>query len=259
MRTWFAASTILIGSFANAGIINDANQTRKNLLPSWYIGAGVGGAWSNLKNTLSTVNDPSNPYFFPAAISGVNASGSTSLNSTKFTGGLQIGYEKLIKNNLFIGLELSYQYINLQKSVGGIFYYQTFNSPYELNNTASAKQMFALRPRVGYLFDKFLPYITAGGALTKLHFNQIFIESPFTRLPGTAEYNKTKYGWTLGFGSEYALFKNFYLKSEYLYTSFGSTTVSGNLHSPFGNAVFNNSLGNLSVQTLLLGVNFHFA
>jgi len=256
---WFAASATLIDSFANAGTMSDANQTRENLFPSWYIGASAGGVWGKLKNTLSVKNDPSSSYFVPKAIPGVNDSGSASFDSDKFSGALQIGYEKFIKNNLFFGLELSYQYINLQKSTGGTFYYQTIELPYQLNNSASAKQMFALRPRIGYLFDKFLPYITAGGALTKLRFNQMFSEPPYTTLPVTAEYYKTKYGWTVGFGSEYALFKNFYLKSEYLYTNFGSATAFGYLQTPFGNANFNNSLGHLSVQTLLLGVNFHFA
>ena len=38
--------------------------------------------------------------------------------------------------------------------------------------------------------------------------------------------SKTRFGWTIGAGAEYAPDASWTLKSEYLYTDFGKSTVS---------------------------------
>lgn len=226
-----------------------------------YAGANLGLIWGESRNTLSIVNNNVNGYFTnPAAIPGVETTGGLSFQSNKFTGGGQVGYNISMQNNIFIGLELSYEAINLSRVTGGVVQYTTTNTPYTLNTSLSAKQLGTLRPRIGYVIDRFIPYITAGGALTKLNFNQTFSEAPFSSL--NTQLHQTKYGWTVGGGVEYACFDRISLKLEYLFSEFGKTNVSStlvgtDLATGFG-AQFNNAINEFRIQTLLLGVNIHF-
>ena len=71
-----------------------------------------------------------------------------------------------------------------------------------------------LRGRVGYSFDRWLPYLTGG-----LAYGNMYIQGP----SGGSE-NKTKAGWTLGAGVEYAFLGAWSTKLEYLYVNLGSAT-----------------------------------
>ncbi len=68
------------------------------------------------------------------------------------------------------------------------------------------------RARIGYAFDRFLPYITGGGA-----FGDIRAEAG-----GFSGTTKTQFGWTAGAGFEYAFQHNWTAKIEYLYIDMGS-------------------------------------
>jgi outer membrane immunogenic protein len=72
-----------------------------------------------------------------------------------------------------------------------------------------------IRGRVGYAFDRWLPYITAGGAYGNI--------KATTSLAGiSASTSKDKFGWTAGAGLEYAFLGNWSAKLEYLYVDLGS-------------------------------------
>jgi outer membrane immunogenic protein len=69
------------------------------------------------------------------------------------------------------------------------------------------------RGRIGYAFDRWLPYITAGAAFGNIENS------------GTAgSETKTKLGWTAGLGLEYAFLGAWSAKIEYLYADLGSMT-----------------------------------
>lgn len=70
------------------------------------------------------------------------------------------------------------------------------------------------RGRVGYAFDRWLPYITAGGVYGD-------IEAINTNA-GFGSASKNKLGWTVGAGLEYAFLGNWSAKIEYLYADLGS-------------------------------------
>ena len=70
------------------------------------------------------------------------------------------------------------------------------------------------RGRVGYAFDRFLPYITAGAA---------FGDVRASINPGPiVSATDTRMGWTVGGGLEYAFLGNWTAKIEYLYVDLGS-------------------------------------
>ena len=70
------------------------------------------------------------------------------------------------------------------------------------------------RGRLGYAFDRLLPYVTGGAA---------FGDIRATVDPGAvATATKTRIGWTAGGGLEYAFLGNWTAKIEYLYVDLGS-------------------------------------
>jgi len=72
------------------------------------------------------------------------------------------------------------------------------------------------RGRIGYSFDRFLPYLTGGVAFGDVKM------SPNTGLSET----KTRLGWTVGAGLEYAFMGNWSAKIEYLYVDLGKASCS---------------------------------
>jgi outer membrane immunogenic protein len=73
------------------------------------------------------------------------------------------------------------------------------------------------RGRLGYAgWDRWLPYLTGGAA---------FGGVKMTPATGVSE-TKTRFGWTVGGGVEYALMSNWTTKVEYLYADLGTANCS---------------------------------
>jgi outer membrane immunogenic protein len=69
-----------------------------------------------------------------------------------------------------------------------------------------------VRGRVGYAFDRFLPYVTGGLAVGDIRADV-----------GNVNVAKnTEAGWTVGGGVEFAVVNNWSLKAEYLYVDLGN-------------------------------------
>jgi outer membrane immunogenic protein len=72
------------------------------------------------------------------------------------------------------------------------------------------------RGRIGYAFDRFLPYVTAGAAFGDVKMNAL----------GLASETDTRVGWTAGAGVEFAISGPWTAKVEYLYVDLGNSTCS---------------------------------
>ena len=70
-----------------------------------------------------------------------------------------------------------------------------------------------LRGRLGYSLNNWLPFVTGGLAAGDVH----------ASTPGGA-VSRTKTGWTVGGGLEYAFLGHWSAKAEYLYADLGSST-----------------------------------
>ncbi|GGF88469.1 membrane protein [Azorhizobium oxalatiphilum] len=170
---------------------------------SWtgfYIGANAGYAWG----------------------SGTGVADSFASSPDGWLAGGQVGYNYQFQNNMLIGLEADVQ----AADIGGG------------NAFASSKMdsFGTVRARLGYAFDRVLPYVTGGFAWGN---NKI-------TAPGYSQ-SDTLTGWTAGAGVEYALTNNWTARAEYLYTDFGKSNYDGLL----GEAGLNSS-------TARLGVNYKF-
>lgn len=220
----------------------------------FYIGGNAGGAWERQSNSLSINN--TGGYFAGGAVAGVNASGTQNLNSSGFTGGGQIGYN-FQSGNVVWGVELDFESLSKAANAGGAFIYTTNGAPYNLTLNSSTNWLFTARPRVGWAMDRSLLYVTGGLAVTKRNFTESFFDPGGGGVTETAAFSKTQAGWTVGAGYEYALAKNWTIKGEYLFASFGGDTAAG-LVNHAGTATFNNSVSNLNVQILRAGLNYKF-
>jgi outer membrane immunogenic protein len=73
-----------------------------------------------------------------------------------------------------------------------------------------------VRGRVGYSFDRYLPYFTGGVAFGNVD----------ARVAGVGSSHDTNAGWTVGAGVEGVIAGNWTAKLEYLYADLGDTTCS---------------------------------
>jgi len=81
------------------------------------------------------------------------------------------------------------------------------------------------RGRVGYAFDRFMPYITGGAAFGGVDANHA----------GFTGQSSTQVGWVAGVGLEFAVVNNVTAKVEYLHYDLGSFTCGLNCGNGFVN------------------------
>jgi len=98
------------------------------------------------------------------------------------------------------------------------------------------------RGRVGYAFDRFMPYFTGGAAFGEVKGS----------VAGVGSFAEMRTGWTLGGGVEYAFVDHVTAKLEYLYVDLGSATC--NISCSGGNP-FDVSF---TANVLRAGVNYKF-
>ena len=97
------------------------------------------------------------------------------------------------------------------------------------------------RGRIGYAWDRFLPYLTGGVAFGDIKMTN----------PAGASETKTKVGWTAGAGLEYAFMGPWSAKIEYLYVDLGKATCGAATCGLDTDVKFNAHIGKI-------GVNYRF-
>lgn len=205
-------------------------------------------------------------------------------------GGGQIGYNYQFSNNVVVGVEADIFYGSLKSdaSITGntsVEYNQTFpgapeyaytNIPFETSSLqieSKLEYFGTARIRIGYAFDRFLPYLTGGLAWGYNTVSQTGFASsgttgyytaspdgptpPVTTATTTAiSGSDSNYhvGWALGGGFEYAFADKWSLKAEYVYSDLGSKTYD--LYS--GGLYAGSSEYDLTLQTVKIGINYRF-
>lgn len=222
---------------------------------SWtgaYIGLNAGGGFGTFDHPFSVIDPATVP---PTQLLG----GSLDISAGGFVGGVQAGYNW--QSDRFVyGVETDFQgstikaedKINLSSGgAGGT----------DLDGKAGTKVDWfgTVRARVGYAAtDRFMVYGTGGLAYghIKSYINGNVSSGGAVIGSLDESASKTKAGWTIGAGVEYAITNNWTLKSEYLYTDFGKTTL---YHGDILGAGLDASLKNdVAFHTVRIGVNYKF-
>ncbi|MCX8568457.1 MULTISPECIES: outer membrane protein [Hyphomicrobiales] len=168
-----------------------------------YVGLQAGYGWGD--GDLST--NPVGPTA-PADIDG-------------WLGGVYAGYNHQLANNIVVGIDADIAWSGIDGFGQGL----TSGVPvagagidYELNWTG------AVRAKLGYAVDRFLPYISGGVAFAGAD------ATVFTGGSPTVKFSDTLVGWTVGVGVEYAFTDSLIGRAEYRYTDYGDldfTDVGG--------------------------------
>lgn len=222
---------------------------------SWtggYIGLNAGGGFGTFDHPFSVVDPTTTPA---TQLLG----GSLDITAGGFIGGVQAGYNWQ-SGQVVYGVEADFQGSTvkaedkLDLNVGGV-------GGVDLSGKAGTKVDWfgTVRARIGYAAsDRFMVYGTGGLAYGHV---KSYINGDITSggaLVGSIDESKskTKAGWTIGAGAEYAITNNWTLKSEYLYTDLGKTTLyQGDI---FGAGVDASLKNDVAFHTVRIGVNYKF-
>jgi outer membrane immunogenic protein len=148
---------------------------------------------------------------------------SNSFNDTNFLGGLHAGYNYEFEGGFVLGLEGDVDYTGLSKSRGGNILLANGQTA-SFSEKVESDWQGSIRARLGYAFDRFLPYIAGGVAFANNKYELEGVSSGIGAFNGSTRETRT--GWTLGGGAEYAFTDNWLLRGEVMYSDFGSNNFS---------------------------------
>jgi outer membrane immunogenic protein len=242
-----------------------------------YVGFYAGGVWGRGNSQASTNcpetdagGGPPGGYYCtstdPATSANANAvtsAGSGSASSSKFTGGIQIGHNWQTGNFVY-GVEGDFGAFNIRGSQSGSGVYTGAGAAFTVTNSFSTDWLLTARGRIGWAASGWLVYATGGLAMSRVEVANSFSDDSaaggFSGATGSASASKTKVGWTLGGGLEYAVTRNWSIKGEYIYVDLGSLSALGTVSHP-GFVGYTNALGvstSLTAHIARLGANFRF-
>jgi outer membrane immunogenic protein len=189
-------------------------------------------------------------------------------------GGIQAGYNWQV-NRWLAGLESDLDWSAIKG--GGISNFQIGQAPANFVANESIKWFGTVRARLGWLpIDNILLYGTGGLAYGRVDASAV-VNSVFDVSVASAQFSficssgpncfvgntsQTLWGWTAGFGGEFAISSNVSLKAEYLYTNLGHINVdsiaavapvAGSAPSSFAA-----NFGNVVFSVVRAGLNYKF-
>lgn len=189
----------------------------------FYGGAQVGDSWSD-GDFDREVTAPKKEFnanttvYEEAKITEVT---SKSINDTNFIGGLYAGYNYQFQNNVVIGLDADIAWTdNTEKSNKNVPFGESRIDAYHYK--VEQDWLAAVRGRLGYAYNRFLPYIAGGVAFTDIDYKKrYFGDVREVWFDEHSSESKTLTGYTLGAGVDYAMTDHIILRAEYRYTDFG--------------------------------------
>ncbi len=172
-----------------------------------YIGGQIGYAWGSDPIDVVDVTGASPNAFFNTTPDGV-------------IGGAHVGY-----NLQFPGwnwFSSSGVVVGLEGSVDGTSLTGTRTSETGVTMDVRTETQGSLRARIGVAFDQILIYGTGGAAFAGFDDNyRTVFGTPFFV---DEQDSKTRTGWTVGGGIDYAVTPNWSIGVEYRYSDFGRST-----------------------------------
>lgn len=185
-----------------------------------YIGGNVGYGCGNVETKSDTL--PS-----PAAFGGTLDPLALDFRTEGIIGGGQIGYNWQAGRAVW-GIEADIQGSDIKGSVwsGPAIATDNFRIPGFRESAEKLTWFGTVRARAGFtLIDTLQLYATGGLAYGHIDYSS---NSNFASFLGIQNYpsnvGKTKVGWTIGGGGEWAIANNWSMKLEYLYIDLGSET-----------------------------------
>jgi opacity protein-like surface antigen len=229
-------------------------------VPNWtgcYVGATLGGAFEHIKYA----GEPGG-LIDPVTAANLAAVSTGTINNAVPIAGGEGGCNWQARE-FVLGVESDVSGFGRNQVTGTASIPTPAFTSFTANSTASSNWLFTLRPRLGVANGHWLIFATAGLALGNFNFSQSVFASdiavlaalgiPPTSLSGSL--NTTVAGGVVGGGIEYALSKNWSVKSEYLYVDFASKSITEtNVILPFTET----SKDKLYMSIARAGANYRF-
>lgn len=181
---------------------------------SWtgcYVGGHVGG----IRNDSELSAYPSGSYAAATVAAGTY---SYDVDGTSFTGGGQYGCNYQT-GSLVFGLDSSFSWAGIDETVNATHAAVPALVAYSETTTQQVDWYSTSRARLGWAHDRWMIFVAGGLATGRV---ESTYNSPLAGgVAYSASQSKTRYGWTLGAGLEYALSENWFVRGEYLYVDLG--------------------------------------
>ncbi len=201
----------------------------------FYVGANAGGAFGRFDVDTSPIFSPTG-YFAATSTPAITAASAQKIKPNGFTAGGQAGYNWQWGDVVF-GLETDFGKMNLSGSTTATQTYPCCApTAFTVTQTAETSWVFTARPRVGVVFGHALVYGTAGGAVTNVKYTALFTDT-FATAHESASLDDKRAGWVAGGGTEFSLTHHLSIKGEYLYSGFGTSTVTSTNLTAFTPAI----------------------
>ena len=226
MKRVVSASIVTLAMVIAAATANAADMPRRQHMPTkapayvpppynwtgFYVGINAGGGWGS--SEWSAVTGTSS-----ADVSGAVVGGTLGYN-------WQTGA-------IVFGVEGDVDWSNIKGSTASV--------PCTTNCETRNSWLATTRGRIGYAFDRIMPYVTGGAVVGDIK------ASP----AGFAGDSETRVGWTIGGGAEFALSGPWTAKLEYLYADLGDTNCAA------GNCALSTNV-DLTTNLVRGGINYRF-
>ena len=209
-------------------------------LYSWtgfYIGGNIGAAWQGLSGT--NFSDTIGSTF-------------TAPTNVQFMGGGQVGVNYQFWGGVVIGAEAMFDW--LPNTTNASITATAPDGTAAFLGTINNRWLTTATGRLGYAWDRVLLYGKGGAAWVGASNPGISIGGVPAALTGR---NNSDFGWTAGFGLEWAFWNNWSLRAEYDFVGLGNHTYTvAPGPTIFGGDVITYSYPSFSIVTL--GVNYKF-
>jgi outer membrane immunogenic protein len=211
LKSAIAAAAALVATTTMASAADMAVKARP-VVPvevwSWtgfYIGAHVGAGWGTTESTLTSFSATPPGIVFPLNVP-------FSQNSRSgFLGGGQVGYN----------WQSGWAVFGVQGDIAGLDVKGTTTCLVVLGCTTESKWLATVTGRLGaVVLDRGLVYVKGGGAW--MNSDHSVTTPGFGPVPAASltSVNSTAFGWTLGFGTEWMITRNWTAFVEYDYIEF---------------------------------------
>lgn len=208
----------------------------------WYVGLHGGYGWGH--DDAGVTIDPASFPMLPNEAVSPPIPGPIALGGSNPQGALaggQFGYNFQVDRAVFgFEADISWSDLKSSRSAGFAFNLTDSGDIGKLVGTGTAETRLdwfgTVRGRVGYAFDRFLPYVTGGLAYGDIKRTLTFTGTTFdtgTTPPillgqtgGTASTSSVHFGWAAGVGADFAVTDRWVLRAEYMHLNFdgsGST------------------------------------
>lgn len=225
----------------------------------FYIGADV-GATRSIAHTRTDAPATASSYFTFTDFDQVENAGDSAISQWGAFGGLHGGYGKQL-GNLYFGIEAQVSALSLDDSRSETVAYLTAPADqFTLKQSVEADWLISLRPRLGWTQGQWLGYVTGGPAIARIKFDTTFSDTFSLDAHGHDSTSKTKFGWALGAGGEYALSNDWSVRGEFMHYDFGDVDTSALITNPSFAGLSNviKSKADLEINTLSVGITYRF-